>query len=98
MGDYQRWDSQWLAAVGYLIPGVVGIGKFRPSVRYQQATANEPAGASYDSTWVLDAQLSYLIMHWFARASIGYRRGQVDVTGTPVKSNMVVFAVQLWDP
>jgi hypothetical protein len=98
MGDYQRWDSQWIAAVGYIFPTVVGIGKFRPSLRYQRAAANNPAGASFDPTWVLDAQLSYVIMHWYARASLGYRRGEVDVTGTPVKSNMVILGVQLWDP
>jgi hypothetical protein len=99
LGDYQRWSDQWVAAVGYIFPTVVGIGKFRPSLRYQRATPKEqPGGPALDPAWVLDAQLSYLIMHWYARASLGYRRGEVDVTGTPVKSNMIVLGVQIWDP
>jgi hypothetical protein len=99
VGDYQRFENQWLAAAGFTFPTVVGIGKFRPSVRYQRAAPNEqPGGPALSDSWVLDAQLSYLIMHWYARASLGYRLGEVDVTGAPVKSNMIVFGVQLWDP
>ena len=63
-GDFRAWESLYLASVGFVFSPVVGIGKFRPSVRVQQAQA---AAGGAGASRVIDAQLSYLIMNWYAR-------------------------------
>ena len=94
-GDYRAFKSLYLAGVGFLFPQVIGIGKFRPSVRLQRAQSAAPgAGGSI----VLDVQLSYVIMNWFARVHFGYRHSSVDVGGGAVAGNMLFLGIVLADP
>ena len=94
-GDYRNYKSLYLAGVGFLFPQVIGIGKFRPSVRFQHAQAAAPgAGGSI----VVDVQLSYVIMNWFARVHLGYRYSSVDLGGGAVAGNMLFLGIVLADP
>ncbi len=101
MGDYQFWDQFWLASVGYMLPKPIGIGKLRGTVRYQSGLRNID---NADPSWVIDAQLSYLVAAWFARMSLGYRRaetwvpGDATVAAASQPSNMVYLGVTLADP
>jgi hypothetical protein len=94
-GDARLWDSHFLASIGYLIPGVIGIGKLRPSVRFQGFSAK---GVDALST-VLDVQLGYVIMPWFVRVAAGYRRSSTDLgKGPVVVANQLFIGVTLADP
>lgn len=94
-GDYRNYQSLYVAAAGYMFPAVIGIGKLRPSVRYQHVQSAAPgAGASH----VLDVQLSYVIMSWFARVHLGYRRTALDLGKGAVAGNMLFFGIVLADP
>jgi len=93
-GDYQLWTTHYLASVGYLLPGVVGVGKLRPSLRFQGAQAKGAENASM----IIDAQIGYVIMPWFARVALGYRFSSVDVGTGSVKGNMIFLGITLADP
>jgi hypothetical protein len=53
---------------------------------------------------LIDAQLSYLVAAWFARASLGYRRGETWLPGSMTApaatrpSNMIYLGVTVGDP
>jgi len=109
-GTYQPWKWSMVAAVAYNSPVLAGIGKFRPSFRYQQAEAKQvtAAGDSLDPTRVYDVQLTYSVMHWFTHVVVNYRHYDVvyasSSAAAPAASppastgNMIVVGVQLWDP
>jgi hypothetical protein len=100
-GDFQPWESFWMASAGYMFPKPIGIGKVRCTVRYQRAL--NPA-ADADASSVIDAQLSYNIAAWFARFQVGYRHGESFFPATATAaarlqpSNMTYFGVTLADP
>jgi hypothetical protein len=100
-GDFQRWDNFWFVSGGYLLPGVYGIGKIRANVRYQRAMENFEGA---DATSVLDFQVSYNIMAWFARFQLGYRRGETYVRPTAATpallqaNNQIYLGVTIADP
>jgi hypothetical protein len=94
-GEYRAWDQHFLGSLGYLIPAVVGIGKLRPSVRFQAGNLKGVPGMSM----VIDAQLGYVIMPWFARVAVGYRYSSTDTgKGAPVIGNMVFLGITVADP
>jgi hypothetical protein len=98
-GDYNLWNNFWHVALGFTFPQVVGIGKFRPGIRFQQAV-DTAQGA--DPTRTIDVQLSYLIMKWYARFNIGYRHSSIStgattpVTSTPRTAMGTVAGNMLW--
>jgi hypothetical protein len=47
---------------------------------------------------VIDGQLSYLIMNWFARVLVNYRHASIDLGGGAVEDDRLLLGVQLWDP
>jgi hypothetical protein len=100
-GAYQTWDDFWFVSAGYLLPGVVGIGKVRGNVRYQRAMENF---ATAEATSVLDFQISYNVMAWFARFQLGYRRSELYKRPTAAAAamvqagNQIYFGVTLADP
>ena len=53
-----------VAAIAYNSPILTGIGKLRPSFRFQQAQAKQvtATGESFDPTRVYDVQLTYSVM------------------------------------
>ena len=100
-GDYRRWDHYWLASLGYMFPQTIGIGKVRATVRYQRGL--EQADAAQASS-ILDAQLSYNVMAWFARLQLGYRRMELFQRATTsaaaqlAAGNQIYLGVTLADP
>jgi hypothetical protein len=109
-GTYQPWKWSMVAAVAYNSPVLEGIGRFRPSFRYQQAQARQvtATGESLDPTRVYDVQLTYSVMAWFAHVVVNYRRYDVvyaspsaaaPAAAPPTSTgNMIIIGVQLWDP
>jgi hypothetical protein len=93
-GDAEFWKSHYSAALGYLIPGVVGIGKLRPAIRVQGAQARAGGGASM----VIDAQIGYVIMPWFARVALGYRNYSTDLGKGAVKGHQLFLGITVGDP
>lgn len=77
-GDYEPTDASWFGVASYLIPVEVGIGKFQPVFRVQQAL---PSADGADTSTLIDGQLSYLVDEFAARMSLGYRYGMAgDLT------------------
>jgi len=109
-GTYQAWKWSMVAAIAYNSPVIAGVGKLRPSFRYQQAGAKQvtATGDSFDPTRVYDVQLTYAVMHWFTHVVVNYRHYDVvwasssapAPAASPAHStgNMVIVGVQLWDP
>jgi hypothetical protein len=64
----------YLASAGFLFPAVVGIGKFQPVVRYQEADAT----LTHVTTKQTDASLNYIIKGHNARLSIDYAHTTVS--------------------
>jgi hypothetical protein len=75
---------------------VVGIGKIRPSVRFQGFT---PPGSTVLS-YVIDAQIGYVIMPWFVRVAVGYRYASTDLGkgAGPMKTDQIFLGLTLADP
>lgn len=94
-GDFRSWESLYLGSLGFVFSPVVGIGKFRPSVRVQQGQA---AAAGAGVSRVIDGQLSYLIMNWYARVLLNYRHSSIDLGSGAVADDRLVLGVVLWDP
>lgn len=94
-GQFQTWDDFWFASAGYLLPGVYGIGKIRGNVRYQRAMENDP-NPNAQATSVLDFQISYNVMAWFARFQLGYRRSEVYKRTTPTAAAMLQAGNQIY--
>jgi hypothetical protein len=94
-GDFRAWESLYLGSVGFVFSPVVGIGKLRPSVRVQQAQA---AAGGAGASRVIDTQLSYSIMNWYARVLLNYRHSSIDLGGGAALDDRLVLGVVLWDP
>jgi hypothetical protein len=106
-GTYQPWKWAAVGALAYTSPVLPGIGRLRPSFRFQQAQARQimAADPSVDPTRVFDAQVTYAAMGWFAHVVVNYRHYDVNYFSpampavAPNKSgNQIVVGVQLWDP
>jgi hypothetical protein len=109
-GAYQPWKWSVVGGIAYTSPVLRGIGRLRPSFRFQQAEAHQvtAAGANLDPTRVYDVQLTYSVMAWFAHVVVNYRHYDVvyaspsaaPPAASPAAStgNMIVVGVQLWDP
>jgi hypothetical protein len=102
-GEFNKWDNYWVASLGYMLPKPIGIGKIRATVRYQRAMDNLD-GAEASS--ILDAQISYNVMAWFARFQLGFRRSEMYARANPmtmapaslVPGNQIYLGVTLADP
>ena len=98
-----------MAGVAYNSPVRAGIGRFRPSLRFQQAQARQvtASGSSLDPTRVYDAQVTYAAMGWFAHVVVNYRHydvsyaspsGAAPAAVPKTSGNQIIVGVQLWDP
>jgi hypothetical protein len=86
-GDNEVLDNHFFALASYLVPSVIGIGRFQPLVRFQGAS---PADGG-DLWRIVDAQLGYIIAPYAARVALVYQRTDVaDQAG-----NAVILGVQL---
>jgi hypothetical protein len=68
-GDFEAVRDGWFALVSYLIPTEVGIGKFQPLFRVQQAIFDDPGP---DPSTQLEGQVGYVIDAYAARLALGY--------------------------
>jgi len=95
--DNRAWKNFFHASVGWTFPQIVGIGKFRPNVRFQQGTTNVTDG---EASHIIDVQLSYVMMDWFARVNIGYRNMSTynAATKNSDPSNMLWLGLLYADP
>jgi hypothetical protein len=96
-GDFRTYDRLIHASVGFTFPQVIGIGKLRPGIRFQQA---QSAIEDADASTFIDVQLSYLVMDWFTRVSLGYRRSSIaGAPGTDNRdANQITLGIILADP
>ena len=109
-GAYQPWKWAAVGSVAYNSPLIEGFGKLRPSFRFQQAEAKQTTatGEAFDPSRIYDAQLTYVIMNWFAHVSLTYRHNDTvyaSASAAPPPTapghgtgNMIILGVQLWDP
>lgn len=106
-GDYNAWDNYWFGSVGYMLPKPIGIGKIRFNARYQRGMNHQPTGAPEpEASSIMDFQVSYNIMPWFARVQVGYRRSEIysfanAATMAPAKlqaGNQIYIGITLADP
>lgn len=103
-GDYQPYEKFWFVSAGYLLPGVYGIGKIRFNARYQRATPNAPLDPNKEDTSLLDFQVSYNVMAWFARFQLGFRRGETYIPQSAMlgsrlqAANQIYLGVTIADP
>jgi hypothetical protein len=109
-GDFQPWKWSMVGAIAYTSPVLAGLGRLRPSFRFQQAQARQvtATGESLDPTRVYDVQLTYSAMAWFAHVVVNYRHYDVVFASPSAPApaaapgassgNMIVVGVQLWDP
>jgi hypothetical protein len=89
-GDYRPLKYSYLALASYLIPTVVGIGKFQPLVRLQQSKVNNAA----EDTWTsLEAQVGYVVDEFGAKLALGFQT--IDVGGPNGKGNAIYLGVQI---
>jgi len=104
-GDFQPYEKFWFVSAGYLLPGVYGIGKIRFNARYQRATPNT-IDPNKEDTSLLDFQVSYNVMAWFARFQLGFRRGETYIPGSAAMmtgsrlqaANQIYLGVTIADP
>jgi hypothetical protein len=85
-GDYEPIKNHFYVMAAYLIPQVVGIGRFQPLVRYQQA---EPRTGS---NWkLIDAAVSYVVDEYAMRIALNYTNANIG----GLKSNAVQLGIQI---
>jgi hypothetical protein len=94
-GDFQPYEKFWFVSAGYLLPGVYGIGKIRFNVRYQRATPNT-MDPNKEDTSLLDFQVSYNLVAWFARFQLGFRRGETYIPASTMAGSRLQAANQLY--
>jgi len=96
-GSGRNFNNSMVAGIGYLLPGVVGIGKLRPSVRYQRAQFRA-AGA--DASQIIDAQIGYVVMGWWARLALGYRYTSTDISKAVASAtgHAIFIGITIADP
>ncbi|HXU80604.1 MAG TPA: hypothetical protein VN914_04365 [Polyangia bacterium] len=85
-GKYEPAKNGFYALASYLIPVEVGIGRFQPLVRLQQAKSQT------DKTWrLIDAAVSYVVDEYAMRIALNYQNA--DIEG--VKANAVTVGIQI---
>jgi hypothetical protein len=87
-GRYEPVKSHFYLLGSWLIPQVVGIGKFQPLVRYQQA---DPRATGAKAWRLIDAAVSYVVDEYAMRIALNYTNA--DIGG--VKSNAVQLGIQI---
>jgi hypothetical protein len=85
-GDFEPIKDHFYALAAYLIPQQIGIGRFQPLVRYQQATPR--TGANWK---LIDAAVSYVVDEYAMRIALNYTNA--DIGG--IKSNQVQLGIQI---
>jgi hypothetical protein len=85
-GKFEPAKNNFYALASYLIPTQIGIGRFQPLVRLQQAKSQT------DKTWrLIDAAVSYVVDEYAMRIALNYQNA--DIEG--VKANSVTLGIQI---
>jgi hypothetical protein len=85
-GKYEPAKNGFYALASYLIPTEIGIGRFQPLVRLQQAKSQT------DKTWrLIDAAVSYVVDEYAMRIALNYQNA--DIEG--IKANSVTVGIQI---
>jgi hypothetical protein len=85
-GKYEPAKNGFYALASYLIPTEIGIGRFQPLVRLQQAKSQT------DKTWrLIDAAVSYVVDEYAMRIALNYQNA--DIEGA--KANSVTLGIQI---
>jgi hypothetical protein len=87
-GDYEGVKDHFYALASYLLPFEVGIGKFQPLFRFQQATLND---ANDTKMKLIDAALSYVVDDYNMRFALTFQNQ--DIGG--LKGNAVQLGIQV---
>lgn len=91
-GKYEPVDNDFFVLGSWLLPWKVGVGKFQPLVRYQQAKATTIDGSPENGDWrLVDAQVGYVVDTYAMRVSLGYQNA--DIAGA--KGNAVQLGIQI---
>jgi hypothetical protein len=85
-GKYEPIKSHFYALVSYLLPTQIGIGRFQPLVRYQQADPR--TGGNWK---MIDAAVSYVVDQYAMRIALNYENA--DLGGT--KANAIQIGIQI---
>ena len=88
IGDNEPLKWSHFALASYLSPEVVGVGKFQPLVRVQQAIPKNGG----DTVTQLDAQVGYVVDTYATRLALGVTHASA---GAGVSSNAVFLGVQM---
>jgi hypothetical protein len=86
-GKYEPATTTYFLLASYLLPIEVGVGRFQPLFRLQQAY---PRGSD-DVDTLADAQLGYIIDGLKARLSLGYQYSKVEGQA----GNAILLGLQL---
>jgi hypothetical protein len=91
-GENELGSYQVMGLASYLVPIVIGIGRFQPLVRFQHAGAGKAVDAS-DFTGI-DAQLGYIVDGFHARLLAVYQYAKLQHR----TENAILFGLQLLSP
>jgi hypothetical protein len=85
-GKFEPAKNGFYALASYLIPMQIGIGRFQPLVRLQQAKSQT------DKTWrLIDGAVAYVVDESSMRIALNYQNA--DIEGT--KANSVTIGIQI---
>jgi hypothetical protein len=85
-GKYDPLKNQFYVLGSYLIPTEIGIGRFQPLVRLQQAKTRD------SKTWrLVDAAVSYVVDEYAMRIALNYQNSNLG----GFKTNSVTLGVQI---
>jgi hypothetical protein len=87
-GDFNPAKDHFYALASYLFPTEIGIGRFQPLFRYQQATANTPGAEKWR---LYDAAVSYVVDEYAMRIALNFQHA--DIGG--IKGNALQLGIQI---
>lgn len=86
-GRYEYIKNNLYVLGSYLIPVEIGIGRFQPLVRLQQAKTK-----GTDKTWrLIDAAVSYVVDEYAMRIALNYQNSNLE----GIKGNTVTLGIQI---
>ena len=85
-GNYETVKNDFYILGSYLIPTVVGIGRFQPLMRFQQATPRT------GSNWTaFDASINYVVDEYAMRLALNFQTAKSD----GVTANQIQLGIQI---
>jgi hypothetical protein len=85
-GKYEAAKDDFYLLGSYLIPAVVGIGKFQPLVRYQQATPQ--SGSNWSA---FDAGIGYVVDEYAMRLALNFQTAKAN----GITANQIQLGIQI---